>query len=112
MRANNERKSTLSVRRGRRRFIKPGRVKSGALAGGRPGRSGAELEAPPAEVETARGTYDGDSAFHLYLREIGQTRLLTPAEEIELAKRIKRGDRKARDQMIKANLRLVVKIAR
>jgi RNA polymerase primary sigma factor len=38
--------------------------------------------------------------------------LLTPAEEIALAKRIKRGDKKAREQMITANLRLVVKIAR
>jgi RNA polymerase primary sigma factor len=37
---------------------------------------------------------------------------LTPQEEIQLAKRIKRGDAKAREQMIKANLRLVVKIAR
>jgi RNA polymerase primary sigma factor len=48
----------------------------------------------------------------LYLREIGQVKLLTVAEEIELAARIKAGDRKAREQMIKANLRLVVKIAR
>jgi RNA polymerase primary sigma factor len=48
----------------------------------------------------------------LYLREIGQVKLLTPAEEIVLAKRIKAGDEEARELMIKANLRLVVKIAR
>jgi len=47
----------------------------------------------------------------IYLREIGQTELLTPKQEVELAKRIKRGDKKARDLMIRANLRLVVKIA-
>jgi RNA polymerase primary sigma factor len=58
-----------------------------------------------------RGTYDADSAFKLYLREIGLVKLLTPGEEIELAGRIKKGDKKAREQMIKANLRLVVKIA-
>ena len=56
--------------------------------------------------------YDGDTAIKLYLREIGLVKLLTPAEEIELAARIKKGDKKAREQMIKANLRLVVKIAR
>src|SRR6185312_13964503 len=55
---------------------------------------------------------DGDSAIKLYLREIGQVKLLTPQEEIELAARIKKGDKKAREHMIKANLRLVVKIAR
>jgi RNA polymerase primary sigma factor len=59
-----------------------------------------------------RSSYDGDTTFKLYLREIGQVKLLTPQEEIELAARIKRGDKKAREQMIKANLRLVVKIAR
>ena len=51
-------------------------------------------------------------ALQLYLREIGQVKLLTPEEEIALARRIKRGDEQAREQMIKANLRLVVKIAR
>jgi RNA polymerase primary sigma factor len=53
----------------------------------------------------------GDT-LQLYLREIGQVKLLTPKEEITLARRIQRGDKKAREQMITANLRLVVKIAR
>ena len=59
-----------------------------------------------------RSSYDGDTAIKLYLREIGQVKLLTPQEEIDLAARIKKGDKKPREQMIKANLRLVVKIAR
>lgn len=59
-----------------------------------------------------RPRYDGDTAIKLYLREIGLVKLLTPQEEIELAARIKKGDKKAREHMIKANLRLVVKIAR
>jgi len=62
--------------------------------------------------ERERSSYDGDTAIKLYLREIGQVKLLTPQEEIVLAARIKKGDKKAREQMIKANLRLVVKIAR
>jgi len=65
--------------------------------------------APIEEIhfESARG-----DALELYLREIGQVKLITPAEEIVLAKRIKKGDKQAREDMIKANLRLVVKIAR
>src|SRR6185369_11492678 len=69
----------------------------------------AEQEEPS---ERERSSYDGDTAIKLYLREIGQVKLLTPQEEIDLAARIKKGDKKAREQMIKANLRLVVKIAR
>lgn len=65
----------------------------------------------PAPPERERTSYDGDTAIKLYLREIGQVKLLTPQEEIELAAKIKKGDKKAREQMIKANLRLVVKIA-
>lgn len=66
----------------------------------------------PVVVEEPRGSYDGDTAYQLYLKEIGQTALLTIEQENSLAARIKKGDKAAREQMIKANLRLVVKIAR
>jgi len=56
-------------------------------------------------------TFESDSSLRLYLREISKTELLTPEEEIELAERIKQGDKQARTHMIRANLRLVVKIA-
>lgn len=55
--------------------------------------------------------YDSDSSLRIYMREISQTPLLTPQEEVELAAHIKKGDKEARTLMIKANLRLVVKIA-
>ncbi|MCU0796333.1 MAG: RNA polymerase sigma factor RpoD/SigA [Akkermansiaceae bacterium] len=52
-----------------------------------------------------------DSNLKIYLREISRTPLLTPEDEVKLARKIKRGDKAARAQMINANLRLVVKIA-
>ena len=55
--------------------------------------------------------FESDNSLRLYLREISKTELLTPAEEVQLAARIKKGDKKARAHMIRANLRLVVKIA-
>ena len=54
---------------------------------------------------------DSDTSIKLYLREIMLVPLLTPQDEITLAARIKKGDSEARAWMIKANLRLVVKIA-
>ena len=54
---------------------------------------------------------ENDSSLKLYMREISATPLLTPAEEVELAAKIKVGDKEARTKMINANLRLVVKIA-
>ncbi len=48
----------------------------------------------------------------MYLKEIGKTPLLTFEEEIELAKRYEKGDQKAKEKLIKANLRLVVSIAK
>jgi RNA polymerase primary sigma factor len=59
----------------------------------------------------AQGTPQG-STLELYLREIGRLGRITPEQEIKLAKRIQKGDASAREEMIKANLRLVVKIAR
>ena len=53
-----------------------------------------------------------DSGLQMYLREINQTRLLVAEEEIALARRIRKGDLQARDEMIRCNLRLVVSIAK
>src|SRR5258705_3019313 len=54
---------------------------------------------------------DSDTGIKIYLREIGQIPVVTPEQEIELAAKIKKGDREARALMIRSNLRLVVKIA-
>lgn len=72
----------------------------------------AAITAMPATRETRPIESSHGDAWQLYLREIGKVKLLTPQEEIALAGRIKCGDTSAREQMIKANLRLVVKIAR
>ena len=55
---------------------------------------------------------ENETGFQLYLRQIAQIPLLTPEQEIQLARQIKRGDQKALTEMVSANLRLVVKIAR
>ena len=54
---------------------------------------------------------ESDDGIKIYLREIGKIPLLKPEDEVRLAARIKKGDKKARTKMIRANLRLVVKIA-
>jgi RNA polymerase primary sigma factor len=53
-----------------------------------------------------------DDPVRMYLKEIGKIPLLTPEEEIELAKRIEQGDEEAKKRLIEANLRLVVSIAK
>ena len=56
--------------------------------------------------------YNLDDPVRRYLTEIGQVKLLTAEEEIELAKRVSEGDKKAKDRLTEANLRLVVSIAK
>ncbi len=60
--------------------------------------------------ETAREV--STDALQLFLKDIGKVELLTAAEEVELAKRIERGDHGAKQEMVEANLRLVVSIAK
>ncbi len=56
--------------------------------------------------------YNLDDPVRMYLKEIGQVKLLTAEEEIELARRVAEGDKKAKDKLTEANLRLVVSIAK
>jgi RNA polymerase primary sigma factor len=65
-----------------------------------------EREPEPVQVESTT------DALQLFLREAGKHELLTAAQEVELAKRIERGDPAAKQQMIQSNLRLVVSIAK
>jgi RNA polymerase primary sigma factor len=80
---------------------------------------GIELADDCARPTTAESTYvNGDlaesttDALQLFLNEMGKYKLLTAEEEVELAKRIERGDKEAKDLMVNSNLRLVVSIAK
>ncbi len=83
----------------------------------------AELEARDVRVDDADDEPELDLSYEptaggvpdsltLFMNEVGRWPLLTAAEEVELAKRIERGDRKAKERMINSNLRLVVHNAR
>ena len=76
---------------------------------GQPKEPAKEPTAPPRNAETLETTTD---ALQLFLREIGRHPLLTAADEVELSKRIERGDMEAKQRMIESNLRLVVSIAK
>jgi RNA polymerase primary sigma factor len=70
----------------------------------------ADEEEDEAEAESQREV--STDALQLFLKDIGKVELLTAPQEIELAKRIERGDENAKRQMVEANLRLVVSIAK
>jgi RNA polymerase primary sigma factor len=70
---------------------------------------GGELAPPPAVDLTVEPSLD---SLRLYMRAIGRVSLLTAEQEVALARRIERGDMRAKQQMIEANLRLVVSIAK
>src|SRR5438552_10188949 len=73
----------------------------------------AEAEPESAPTTLPPLTYETTTdALQLFLREAGRHPLLTAAQEVELAKRIERGDTHAKQHMIQANLRLVVSIAK
>ncbi len=65
-------------------------------------------------TESAKDSDTGNvtDPIHMYLKEIGQVPLLTPEQEIELAKRVEEGDKEAKRKLEEANLRLVVSIAK
>lgn len=73
-----------------------------------------EEELSDEELEITVDNVDSfaDDSVRLYLREIGKIPLLTPDEETELAYKILEGDKKAKDKMVEANMRLVVSIAK
>ena len=80
---------------------------------------GIELSDDCGRAETPDSTYVNGNlaesttdALQLFLNEMGRYKLLTAEEEVELAKRIERGDKEAKDLMINSNLRLVVSIAK
>jgi RNA polymerase primary sigma factor len=68
-----------------------------------------EEEVAVEEVEAQEVSTD---ALQLFLKDVGRVDLLTAAQEVELAKRIERGDHRAKQEMVEANLRLVVSIAK
>jgi RNA polymerase primary sigma factor len=69
-------------------------------------------DAPPTRYDIGDLSHQTTDALQLFLNEAGRYRLLTPDEEVELSKRIERGDLEAKERMVNANLRLVVSIAR
>jgi len=82
-------------------------------------KRGIELSDDCARSAAFQSTYvNGDlaesttDALQLFLNEMGKYKLLTAEEEVELAKRIERGDKEAKDLMVNSNLRLVVSIAK
>ena len=94
---SSRRRSTSSTTRSR-----SCRSRSSTRRRGRPSEREPEPEAR--EVST--------DSLQLFLKDIGKVDLLTAAQEVELAKRIERGDHRAKQEMVEANLRLVVSIAK
>jgi RNA polymerase primary sigma factor len=65
-----------------------------------------------AELEDSLDVEITTDSLQLFLKDVGRVDLLTAAQEVELAKRIERGDHRAKQEMVEANLRLVVSIAK
>ena len=75
-------------------------------------RAAAPVTQPGRTASSPKSGATAASPLALYLKEIGRYRLLTRAEEVQLAKRIERGDEQAKELLINSNLRLVVSVAK
>ncbi len=73
---------------------------------------GADSEYESESIRAEQDTGNVSDPIHMYLKEIGLVPLLTPDQEVELAKRVAEGDEEAKRQLEEANLRLVVSIAK
>ena len=71
-----------------------------------------EVEEEPTQTRSVEAREVSTDSLQLFLKDIGKVDLLTAAQEVELAKRIERGDHGAKQEMVEANLRLVVSIAK
>ncbi|MDP2934393.1 MAG: sigma-70 family RNA polymerase sigma factor [bacterium] len=69
-------------------------------------------EKPKKKLKKLLSDFEDVDSVQMYLKEIGKTDLLSSEGEVELAKRIEKGDEEAREKLIKSNLRLVVSIAK
>ena len=91
--------------------IVEGDIASPEAAEGSPASGGPAQTLETPVMQLAHAVATGDS-IRMYLAEIGRVRLLTHADEIRLAKGIDRGDKRCKDKLVEANLRLVVSIAK
>jgi RNA polymerase primary sigma factor len=76
------------------------------------GRNGADADDEDEDEVERQVREVSTDALQVFLKDIGRVELLTAAQEVELAKRIERGDHSAKQAMVEANLRLVVSIAK
>jgi RNA polymerase primary sigma factor len=90
---------------------KPAKSEAGSVEASAEQRRDPQPEAPK-KVEIDLTVEPSLDSLRLYLRSIGRVNLLTAEQEVLLARRIERGDMRAKQQMIEANLRLVVSIAK
>ncbi|MFL5822637.1 MAG: sigma-70 family RNA polymerase sigma factor, partial [Solirubrobacteraceae bacterium] len=92
---------------------RPAKSESGSIERASEERSEPQAEQPATKkVEVDLTVEPSLDSLRLYLRSIGRVNLLTAEQEVQLARRIERGDMAAKQQMIEANLRLVVSIAK
>ncbi len=90
----------------------PAELADDSAVGGKLVDAPAEADSPAQAPALDLSVEPSLDSLRLYLRSIGKVELLTAEEEVSLAKRIERGDMRAKEQMVKANLRLVVSIAK